>query len=212
MLDRDRTPGLMELGNQKANAKNGERPHRVPLVLFATMTTCFQIMIAITARIWSHGRRARALPLRDLSLCDEGENPSYFRRPLVWGELLLPICLLLTMLGWPFFSETQHTEQIFEGVFLLLIVVAAAAASTRRVTFMAVVAFGLLSFIMDTVSSDTLLALERLATVFDLLFSLTLALVLIERIFGTTGRRGLESGFECPQRLSAHRVRLCRDL
>ena len=108
----------------------------------------------------------------------------------VWGEILLPVCLLLTLLGWPFFQGTQSTEQVFEGVFLLLIVVAAAASSTRRATFIAVVAFGMLSFALDTVSGDTRPAFEQLATVFDLLFSLTLVLVLIERIFGTTGEVG----------------------
>lgn len=82
---------------------------------------------------------------------------------------------------------TQVSEQTFEGVFLLLIVVAAAAASTRRVTFVAVVAFGLLSFILDTMSSDMLPAFERLAIIFDLLFSLTLAIGLLEKIFRTTG-------------------------
>ena len=111
-------------------------------------------------------------------------NPSTIA---AWGELLLPACLLLIMLGWPFFQGTQIFEQVFEGVFLLLIVVAAAASSPRRITFIPVVAFGSIAFVLDTVSSDALPVIERLGTVFDLLFSLALALVLAERIFGTAG-------------------------
>ncbi len=104
-----------------------------------------------------------------------------------WGELMLPACLLLIIFGWPFFWGSQVSEQVFEGVFLILIVVAGAASSTGRVTFIAVVVFGLLAFFFDSVSGDTRPIFERLGTVFDLLFSLGLTLVLTERIFGATG-------------------------
>ena len=111
-------------------------------------------------------------------------HPSTFA---VWGELLLPVCLLLMMFGWPFLRGSQLTEQLFEGVFLLLILIAGAASSTRRSAFILVVVFGLISFGLDTFSSDAVPTFERLSTLFDLLFSLTLALVLLERIFSTSG-------------------------
>jgi hypothetical protein len=100
-----------------------------------------------------------------------------------WAEIALLPCLLLMLFGWPFVQGNQVGEQVFEGAYLVVVLLAVGASSLRRLALLPILLFGILALVLDTISQDSNPTLERLATVFDLFFAVSLSIFLIAKIF-----------------------------
>lgn len=111
------------------------------------------------------------------------ESPNYS----TLAEIALLPSLLFMILGWPFAQENETSEQVFEAGFLVVIFLAAIAASSNRFRVLPVLLFGTLAIALDTLSQDQNPLMERVAVWCDLLFAISLSVVLLLRVFSETG-------------------------